>query len=111
MRSILTFDILNQQHCMTNSIRVIWISIFLLFSVTGQAQYTLSGIVSDKSDKTKLIEGATLFIPEFNRIDLSKEGGTYIFRNLHQGESMSRSPAPGIVAGWYRLVLRIPLRS
>ena len=41
MRSILTFDILNQQHCMTNSIRVIWISIFLLFSVTGQAQYTL----------------------------------------------------------------------
>ncbi|MFZ7123459.1 MAG: TonB-dependent receptor [Bacteroidota bacterium] len=85
MRSILTFDILNQQHCMTNSIRVIWISIFLLFSVTGQAQYTLSGIVSDKSDKTKLIEGATLFIPEFNRIDLSKEGGTYIFRNLHQG--------------------------
>jgi iron complex outermembrane receptor protein len=69
-------------------------------------QISLSGIVSDKSDKSKLIEGAILFIPEFNRIDVTKEGGTYIFRNLHEGRINLQVTKPGYRSRLLQVSLR-----
>ncbi len=60
--------------------------IFLLsFTSVVQAQHTISGIVSDKSDTKKLVEGVSVFIPEFMKFDVSKEGGTYIIRGIGSG--------------------------
>lgn len=55
-------------------------AIFLCFTV--QAQHTLSGIITDKTDNARLLEGVAVFIPDYNRYDISKEGGTYILRNI-----------------------------
>lgn len=49
------------------------------------AQHTISGIVSDKKDPKKLIEGVSVFIPEFQKFDVSKDGGTYIIRGIGTG--------------------------
>lgn len=56
-----------------------------LLSATSFGQHTVSGVLSDKSDKTKLLDNVAVYIPEFNRFDLSKEGGTYILRNVGIG--------------------------
>lgn len=58
---------------------------FFLFSLAATAQHTLSGLITDKKDNSKLLEGVSVFIPEYNRFDLSKEGGTYILRNIGSG--------------------------
>lgn len=59
--------------------------LFLFISSILHAQHTVSGIVSDKAEKTLLLQDVSVFIPEFNRLDLSKEGGTYILRNVGIG--------------------------
>jgi iron complex outermembrane receptor protein len=51
----------------------------------AKAQHTVSGIVSDKADVTLLHEGVTIYIPELNKSDISKEGGTYIITNVGIG--------------------------
>lgn len=53
--------------------------------LAGNAQTSISGIVSDEKDKTTLLAGVEIFIPELNRTDFSREGGTYIFRNVAKG--------------------------
>ncbi|TAH41482.1 MAG: TonB-dependent receptor [Bacteroidetes bacterium] len=49
------------------------------------AQYSLSGIIGGDSKETQLLEGVQIYIPEINRVDFSKEGGTYIFRDIGAG--------------------------
>lgn len=51
----------------------------------ANAQHTVSGIISDKEDITLLHEGVTVFIPELNKSDISKEGGTFILTNVGVG--------------------------
>ena len=53
--------------------------------ITASAQHTLSGIVTDKSDPSHLLEGVAIYIPDYNKFDLSKEGGTYILRGIGSG--------------------------
>lgn len=65
------------------------IFLFVLFSTISSltlfAQHTVSGIVSDKKDNSILLEGVSVFIPEFHRYNVSKEGGTYILTNVGIG--------------------------
>lgn len=56
-----------------------------LISTLANAQHTVSGIISDKEDVTLLHEGVTVFIPELNKTDVSKEGGTFIITNVGVG--------------------------
>lgn len=58
---------------------------FLIITLFSNAQHTVSGIVSDKNDVTLLLEGVNVFIPELNKTDISKEGGTYIVKNVGIG--------------------------
>ncbi len=51
----------------------------------ASAQHTISGLISDKKDTKKLIEGVAVFIPEYQKFDLSKEGGEYIIRGIGSG--------------------------
>lgn len=69
---------------MTRRILPVLIILFAL-SAQLQAQHTVSGIVSDKADVTLLHEGVTIYIPELNKSDFSKEGGTYILTNVGIG--------------------------
>lgn len=69
---------------MTRRILAVLIILFAL-SAQLQAQHTVSGIVSDKADVTLLHEGVTIYIPELNKSDVSKEGGTYILTNVGIG--------------------------
>ncbi len=69
---------------MTRRILPVLIILFAL-SAQLQAQHTVSGIVSDKADVTLLHEGVTIYIPELNKSDVSKEGGTYILTNVGIG--------------------------
>ena len=50
--------------------------LIILFTISNfaNAQHTVSGIVSDKADVTLLHEGVTVYIPELNKSDISKEG-------------------------------------
>ena len=50
-----------------------------------KAQHTVSGLVTDKIDNSLLLEGVSIYIPEFERIDFTREGGTYILRNVGIG--------------------------
>ena len=61
--------------------------LIILFTISNfaNAQHTVSGIVSDKADVTLLHEGVTVYIPELNKSDISKEGGTYILTNVGIG--------------------------
>lgn len=61
--------------------------LFCLFCISygTKAQHTVSGNISDLKDKTKLLDNVAVFIPDFNRFDISKEGGTYILRNVGIG--------------------------
>lgn len=59
--------------------------ICLIFSEYLHAQHTVSGLVTEKRDKSVLLTGVRIYIPEFNRSDLSREGGTYILRNIGIG--------------------------
>jgi iron complex outermembrane receptor protein len=64
----------------------ILLSIILFsFGMAAHAQHSISGIISDKRDKAKLIEGVSVFIPEFEKSDVSKEGGKYIISNIGAG--------------------------
>jgi len=58
---------------------------FYFISLFANAQHTVSGIVTDKYDVTLLLEGVKVFIPELNKTDVSKEGGTYILKNVGIG--------------------------
>lgn len=51
----------------------------------AQNQYTLSGIINDHSDKSRLLEGVNVYIPEFGKTGISREGGTYIIRGIGAG--------------------------
>ena len=57
----------------------------LFFCQPILAQHTISGIVSDLEEKNILIHNVAIFIPEFNRTEFSREGGTYIVRNIGIG--------------------------
>ena len=61
--------------------------ILLVFSQVQilHAQYSLSGIIGGDTKETQLLEGAEIYIPELNRLDISKEGGTYIFNGIGAG--------------------------
>jgi iron complex outermembrane receptor protein len=60
--------------------------ILILVSVhSSLAQYSLSGIVGGDTKETNLLEGVEIFIPEIDRFDVSKEGGTYIFKGIPPG--------------------------
>jgi iron complex outermembrane receptor protein len=66
--------------------RLVLSGVFLLSLLSVTAQHTVSGIVSDKKDNTKLLSEVSVYMPEFNRQDFSKEGGTYILRNVGIGK-------------------------
>ena len=59
--------------------------ILLCCTMTTFAKHTISGLVSNKSEPKKLIEGVSVFIPEFQKYDVTKEGGTYIIRGIGSG--------------------------
>jgi iron complex outermembrane receptor protein len=61
------------------------IIMLLLSFLNVKSQHTVSGLVTDKLDKSLLLEGVSVYIPEFERIDFTKEGGTYILRNVGIG--------------------------
>jgi iron complex outermembrane receptor protein len=65
--------------------KILFIILLVSFSANIYAQHTISGIVSDKSNTKKLIEGVSVFIPEYQKFDVSKEGGTYIIRGIGSG--------------------------
>jgi iron complex outermembrane receptor protein len=65
--------------------KIITLVVLLLVASVTKGQHTVSGIVSDRADKTLLLQGVEVYIPEFNRTELSREGGTYIFRNVGIG--------------------------
>lgn len=65
--------------------RLVVAAVLLLLSLSVSAQHTVSGIVSDIADDAVLLDNVSVFIPEFNRFDLTKEGGTYILRNVGIG--------------------------
>lgn len=58
---------------------------FFFIALFANAQHTVSGIITDKYDVTLLLEGVNVFIPELNKSDVSKEGGTYILKNVGIG--------------------------
>ncbi len=66
-------------------IKRILIACFLCWSSTSHAQHTVSGIISEKDDPSKLISDVSVYLPDFERFDLSKEGGTYILKNVGVG--------------------------
>jgi iron complex outermembrane receptor protein len=60
--------------------------IFFAASVmTVHGQHTISGTISDQTDKSKLIEGVSVFIPEFEKFDISGKGGTYTISGIGDG--------------------------
>ncbi|HNQ00461.1 MAG TPA: carboxypeptidase-like regulatory domain-containing protein, partial [Bacteroidia bacterium] len=65
--------------------RTILLFSLLFYSLGTMAQHTVSGNISDSKDKTKLLDNVAVYIPEFNSFDISKEGGTYILRNVGVG--------------------------
>lgn len=65
--------------------RTILLFSLLVYSLGTMAQHTVSGNISDSKDKTKLLDNVAVYIPEFNSFDISKEGGTYILRNVGVG--------------------------
>ncbi|MEY4595237.1 MAG: hypothetical protein RIQ47_1647, partial [Bacteroidota bacterium] len=71
--------------------------LFLLSLVASAAtaQHTVSGLVTDKDDDKLLLQNVTVYIPEFNRFDVSKEGGTYILRNVGIGTATIHFYLPG----------------
>jgi iron complex outermembrane receptor protein len=71
--------------------------LFLLsLSVTAvSGQHTVSGLITDKHDDKLLLQHVSVSIPEFNRFDFSKEGGTYILRNVGVGIATLHFYLPG----------------
>ena len=65
-------------------VKIFLLAIVLLFS-GARAQHSLSGIVGDTKDKSALLSDVIIVIPELNRTDVSREGGTYIFRDVGAG--------------------------
>jgi len=67
--------------------KVLCLLTLLVFSQTEilHAQYSLSGIIGGDTKETQLLEGVEIYIPELNRLDISKEGGTYIFNGIGAG--------------------------
>lgn len=60
-------------------------ALMLFTALSALAQHTLSGIITDKNDNAVLLEGVTIYIPQHHRLDVSKEGGTYILRGIGSG--------------------------
>jgi hypothetical protein len=65
--------------------RILTALFFLLSFHTIRAQHTISGLITDKKDNTVLIDEVKVYVPEFDRYAESKEGGTYILRNVGIG--------------------------
>lgn len=67
--------------------RVKLLLVVCAFCLSGSlfAQHTVSGLISEKEDPGKLLSDVKVIIPEFNRGCLSREGGTYIIRNVGIG--------------------------
>ncbi|CAN5662821.1 TonB-dependent receptor [soil metagenome] len=61
------------------------LSFFPLFLLTVfvHAQNSVSGIVTDNRDSA--VSGVSVYIPEFQKYDETKAGGTYILRNVGKG--------------------------
>ncbi len=63
-------------------------ALIFLFVVSSQflsAQFSLSGIVTEGKGETILLEGVEIYIPELCRLDVSKDGGTYIIKGIGAG--------------------------
>ena len=52
-------------------------------SIAAKGNHTVSGIVTGYKDSA--VAGVTVFIPEFQKSDETKAGGTYIIRNVGKG--------------------------
>ena len=65
--------------------KILLILPFIIITLFSNAQHTVSGIAQDKSDVSLLLEGVSVYIPELNKSDISKEGGTYILTNVGIG--------------------------
>src|SRR4051812_44699454 len=57
--------------------------IFSFLTIQLYAQHTVSGHITDTRDT--LLQGVSVFIPEFQKYCISEEGGTYILRNVGIG--------------------------
>ncbi len=67
---------------------------FLIFcSSIASAQKSVSGIVTDKKDSA--VAGVSVYIPEFQKYDETKAGGTYILRNVGKGNVHIQFSKPG----------------
>lgn len=62
-----------------------WLFLSFLFPSAAIAQYSISGIVGSNKEGARLLEGAHILILESDKIDRSKEGGTYLLRGLGPG--------------------------
>src|SRR5436190_4054419 len=77
-------------------------TIILLLSVNIIfAQHTISGLITDRKDNSLLLDEVKVFVPEFERAAESREGGTYILRNIGIGVVHVQFTKPG-----YRSVMR-----
>ena len=71
------------------------IPIFCLIfnSLIATAQKSVSGIVTDNRDSA--VAGVSVYIPEFQKYDETKAGGTYILRNVGKGNVHIQFSKPG----------------
>ncbi len=70
-----------------------FIILFILFSKNIFSQRSVSGIVSDNKDSA--VAGVSVYIPEFQKYDETKAGGTYILRNVGIGNVHIQFSKPG----------------
>lgn len=68
---------------------------FLLSAAFSYAQHTVSGIVSRKDDPTQLISDVQVYLLVPDRFDITKEGGTYILRDIPVGTYIIQFSKPG----------------
>src|SRR6188768_1211424 len=60
-----------------------FILLLSLTAIAASARHSVSGIVTGYRDSA--VAGVTVYIPEFEKTDETKAGGTYIIRNIGKG--------------------------
>jgi iron complex outermembrane receptor protein len=69
------------------------IILFSLISIAVNARHSVSGIVTGFRDSA--VAGVTVYIPEFEKTDETKAGGTYIIRDIGKGRVHIQFSKPG----------------
>jgi iron complex outermembrane receptor protein len=71
----------------------LFIVLFSLNAIAASARHSVSGIVTGYRDSA--VADVTVYIPEFDKADQTKSGGTYIIRNIGRGIVHIQFSKPG----------------